>query len=294
MTSCEFRILGPLQARCGGQLVPVRGVREQVALAVLLLEAGNVVPLDRFTEAVWDQDPPPAAAKAVRNTVSVLRHRLVRAGAGTLIETRPPGYQLRLGASSLDAQQFQQQVTAARKLSGAQAPRAAAGLRAALGLWRGPALAGIGGAVIEAAAVWLEEQRLAVLEMCLDLELGLGDHQQLCAELQQLVSQWPLREHLVGQLMLALYRSGRQADALNAFHRLGQRLRTELGILPSAEVTKLHQAILRQDPTLDAVGHQGPPPWCLGNGPASALETAARLRRPPRGRRSSRWADTRS
>jgi DNA-binding SARP family transcriptional activator len=111
-----------LEARCHGQLVPVQGVRERVALAVLLLDADSVVPLDRFAEAIWDQDPPPAAAKAVRNTVSALRHRLVQAGAGNLIETRPPGYQLRLGASSLDARQFQQRVTAATEVAGSYSP----------------------------------------------------------------------------------------------------------------------------------------------------------------------------
>jgi DNA-binding SARP family transcriptional activator len=129
--------------------------------------------------------------------------------------------------------------------------------------------------MIEAAVAWLEEQRLAALEMCLDLELGLGDHQQLCAELQQLVWQWPLRERLVGQLMLALYRSGRQADALDAFHRLGQRLRTDLGILPSIKVAQLHQAILRQDPTLDPAQPNRAPPWRPGNDPANARKTPA-------------------
>ena len=249
----QFRILGPLDVRHGGVSVPVCGWRERTVLAALLLQAGRVVPLSRLTESVWDQDPPPSAEKAIRNSVSALRRSIAQAGGPvSVIATDHTGYRLRPDECSLDALDFQRRVTEAGRLAAAgQAAEAAALLREALGSWRGPVLAGIGGPVIEVGAARLEEQRLTALEDCLDLELGLGSHQYLTGELQELVREQPLRERLTGQLMLALYRSGRQAEALDTYRRLAKRLTGDLGLDPSAEITRLHQAILRQDPALD-------------------------------------------
>jgi DNA-binding SARP family transcriptional activator len=262
----EFRILGPLEVRREGRPVRLGGSRERTVLAVLLLNAGRVVPMHVLVDAVWDQDPPPKAEKAVRNNVSALRASLaLEAGADSVIETTPPGYRLGLSDGSLDALDFRQQIAAAGNLAAAgQVADAAAKLRAALRLWRGPALGGIAGPVVEAAAARLEEQRLAALEECLDLELGLGRHRQLVSELRELVRQWPLRERLAGQLMLAFYRSGRQAEALDAFRHLAARLADDLGIDPCGEVARLHEAILRQDPALD-----------LGSAQAAGAGTAA-------------------
>jgi len=251
MGAFVFSILGPLEVRYQGELVPVRGWRENAVLAVLLLEEGRLVPLAKLVEATWDAEPPLAAEKAVRNAVSALRRRFA-CGSGVTIETGPAGYRLRLGPGSvLDAAEFRRRAAAARELAAAgRAAEAAAGLRAGLGLWRGPALAGLGGMVIEAAAAGLDELRLAAVEDCADLELGLGRHRELAGELQALADEHPLRERLAGQLMLALYRSGRQAEALEAYHRLAVKLAGELGIDPSAEITRLHEAIVRQDPVL--------------------------------------------
>jgi DNA-binding SARP family transcriptional activator/Tfp pilus assembly protein PilF len=254
MGAFVFSILGPLEVRYQGELVPVRGARERAVLAVLLLADGRLVPLAKLIEAVWDSEPPPAAEKAIRNAVSALRGRLGRAEtSAAVIETDPAGYRLRLGEGSrVDAAEFRRRTASGCELASAgQAADAVAELRAGLGLWRGPALAGIGGLVIEAAAAGLDEQRLAAAEDCVESELRLGRHREVIGELQALAAEQPLRERVAGQLMLALYRSSRQAEALDAYHQLARKLADELGIDPSAEITRLHEAILRQDEALD-------------------------------------------
>jgi DNA-binding SARP family transcriptional activator len=250
----EFRILGPLEVSHGDESVPVRGIRERTVLATLLLEAGRVVPVARLVQAIWDCDPPPAAEKAVRNTVSALRGRFAQPGCpGSLISTSPAGYRLDLAGNLLDAAEFSNRAASARGLaSTGRTGEAVAEYRAALSLWRGAALADLGGIVIEPGAARLEEQRLAIVEDCLELELKLGRHRELVGELRALTAEWPLRERLAGLLMLALYRSGRQAEALDAHRRLAKRLANDLGMDPSAEVNRLHEAILRQDPALTA------------------------------------------
>jgi DNA-binding SARP family transcriptional activator len=236
--------------------VPVCGLREQAVLAMLLLADGDMVTVDRLVEAVWDGDPPFRAGKAIRNCVSAWRRRLAEAGVPAApIDTTAAGYRLRLKDYRLDAREFRQQSDAARLLAAAgQAARAAAGLRAALSLWRGPALAGIEARIVQAGTARLDEQRMTALEDCLDLELALGQHRQAVSELQALAREYPLRERITAQLMLALYRSGRQAEALGTYRQLASRLARELGIDPVREITWLHQAILRQDPSLDP-GH---------------------------------------
>lgn len=260
MGALIFGVLGPLEVRNQRGLLPLRGYRERSVLALLLLEEGRLLPLSRLVAAVWDGEPPRAAEKAVRNAVSALRGRFAQAEMSAVsIETEPAGYRLRLHGSSLDAAEFSQRTAAARELAFAgQLAEAVDELRAGLALWRGPALAGLSGIVIQAAAARLDEQRLAAWEECLELELRLGRHREVSGELQELAGEWPLRELLARLLMLALYRSGRQAEALDAFHRLAAKLAEDLGIDPSAEVTALHEAILRQDAVLDLEPAPGP------------------------------------
>jgi DNA-binding SARP family transcriptional activator len=258
----EFAVLGPLEVRRGQRPVPVRGWRQQTVLAMLLLADGHVVPVGRLVEAVWNGDPPDGAVKAVRNCVSTLRCRSGEAaGLAIPIETTAAGYRLPLEGCHLDAREFRQQAGAARRLAAAGQPvQAVAGLREALGLWRGSALAGTGSRIVQAEAARLDEQRMTALEDCLDLQLALGQHRQVVSELQALVRENPLRERIAGQLMLALYRSGRQAEALDAYRRLAERLAEELGIDPAGEVTRLHEAILRQEPSLALAGAEPPSP----------------------------------
>ncbi len=253
-----FGVLGPLEVRLGNSPVPVRGWRDRSVLAMLLLADGNTVPVERLVDAVWDGDPPGNALKAVRNCVSALRCRLAEvSGPAIPIETAPAGYRLPVtaGGIRLDARDFRRRVDDARRLAATgSAAGAAAGLRAALALWRGPALDGTGGRIVRNYAELLDEQRLSVMEDVLDLELALGRHRQAADELRALAAGHPLHEGIAGQLMLALYRSGRQADALNTYLRLAKRLAEDPGVDPTAEITGRYEAILRHDPPLELHG----------------------------------------
>jgi DNA-binding SARP family transcriptional activator/tetratricopeptide (TPR) repeat protein len=250
----EYRVLGSLEVSAGDGPVRLTGQRQRKLLALLLINADRAVSLDRLIDAVWDEHPPPTAKRQVQNSISALR-RLLDAGtrdpdvavAATIVAENN-AYRLRLGAGELDAWLFQAQVDKAQRLSSAgQTSQAAAELRAGLSLWRGPALAGLTGSVLAAAAARLDEQRRTAIEECLKLELCLGRHAELVGELTELVATHPLRERLVEQLMVALYRSGRQADALEAYRRFRQRLAGELGLEPGARLQELHTAILKDE-----------------------------------------------
>lgn len=256
----RFAVLGPLEVWHGQCPVPVRGSREHVVLATLLVADDGVVSMDRLVEAVWEENPPYAAVKAVRNCVSALRRRLIGPGGPAVpIETTAAGYRLRLADCGLDAREFRQQASAGRRLAAAgHTARAATMLRAALGLWRGPALTGITARTVQASAARMDEERMTALEECLDLELALGQHRRAVSELRHLAGEFPLRERFTAQLMLALYRSSRQAEALSAYHQLADRLAGDLGIDPGGEITRLHMAILRQESCLD-LGHRTVP-----------------------------------
>ena len=248
----RFRILGPLQTFVDGEELRLGRSREQRVLAALLLHAGRVVPLARLVEAVWDGDPPDSAGKLVRNCVSTLRQRL---GDPAAIATEPAGYLLRVAEGELDADEFRAGVARAREHAGAgDLAAAATRLREALAWWRGPALAGITGRLIEAGAAALDEQRLAALEECLSFELELGRGPELVAELSALVAEHPLRERPRGQLMLALHRAGRRTDALEVYRRGRVLLVGELGLEPGAELRELERAILTGDRRLTAPG----------------------------------------
>ena len=247
----EFRILGPLEAEVGGQLLPLRGRRQRSLLALLLLSANEVVPDDRLLEDLWGDEPPASGRAALRVRISQLRKALGEAGAALL--TRPPGYVLHVEPDRIDARLFERLAGTGREQLGAgSADLAAMTLREALGLWRGPALADVAyESFAQAEIARLEELRRTAIEDRIDADLALGRHAEVVGELEALVAAEPLRERLRGQLMLALYRSGRQADALAAYRDARQVLVDELGIEPGRALAELEAAVLRQDPALD-------------------------------------------
>jgi predicted ATPase/DNA-binding SARP family transcriptional activator len=255
----EFRILGPLEVHDGSGPVRVPGAKERALLADLLVHAGRVVAADRLVEDLWGEEPPGNPANTLQGRVSALRRALGPAGAG-LVVTSPPGYRLAAEPEQLDAGRFQRLVAEADTAAAREGPRAARLLEAALGLWRGPALAEFADrpwALAEAAR--LEELRLAAQEALAELRLAGGGHAELVGELEALVATQPLRERRRGQLMLALYRSGRQADALRVYGETRAVLAEELGIDPSPELQRLQRAILTQDPAIAAPGRAPAP-----------------------------------
>lgn len=249
----EFRILGPLEVVDGGGPLRLGGRNQRALLALLLLNVDEVVSTDRLIDGLWAENPPRTAPTSLQNAVSQLRKLL---GADRLV-TKPPGYILRLEADQLDVDRVRQLVTEART-------RDAEGrvqlLREAEGFWRGPPLAEFAyDAFAQTAIGRLEELRLSVVEERIDAELGLDRHSELIGELEALVAEHPLRERLRGQLMLGLYRTGRQADALHAYQEARRALLEELGIDPGPALQRLHSAILRQERSLDPVVAQASP-----------------------------------
>jgi len=212
----EFRILGPLEATSEGRSVVLPGSRERTVLALLLVSAGRVAPSERLIEELWGERPPDRAADALRVFVSRLRKALRTAGADEVIVFRPPGYLLEVVEDSVDAARFEALVSRGRdEARHGRHEVAAASLSQALALWRGPALSGVASApTLLAEAARLEEARLTALEERVEAYLACGRHGLLVAELGHLTGAHPLRERLWGQRIVALYRSGRQADAL--------------------------------------------------------------------------------
>jgi DNA-binding SARP family transcriptional activator len=242
----EFRILGPMEVTDGERLLELGGLKQRLLLAVLLLRRNEVVSPDELRAELWGERPPATAAKSIQVYVSRLRKEL---GPDKLV-TRAPGYLLRVEDSELDAARFDRLLAEART---ADLARAADLLRTALALWRGPALADLAYETsVQADIQRLAELRLTALEERIDADLAAGRHGQLIGELDALVVKHPLRERLRGQLMLALYRSSRHAEALNVYRSAQRELSEELGLEPSRELRRLEQAILRQDSTLDA------------------------------------------
>jgi YVTN family beta-propeller protein len=249
----EFRILGPLQVLDRGVDVPLGSPKERALLAVLLLHQGAVVSRERLIDELWGESPPPTAEKALNVHVSQLRKALGPNGQAT-ITTRHPGYAVVTGPEQLDATRFERLVADAQtQVSAGDVAFAAELLRDGLAIWRGPALAGI---ELESAgrneANRLDELRLAAQMDRIDCDLARGSHEELIGELEALVADHPLRERLRGQLMLALYRSGRQADALGCYRQARETLVGELGIEPSPALQRLEKAILNHDRSLEA------------------------------------------
>src|SRR5499427_8646237 len=260
-----FGVLGPLQVLRAGRAVPLGGPRQRAVLALLLLEAGRVVSMDRLAEDVWAGDPPGEWANTLQTYVFHLRRALepgrARGDAGGVLVTSGRGYVLRAGREQVDAAVFEDGFTAGRAaLEAGRHAEAAETLRQALGLWRGPVLADLADyPFTRPAAARLEELRLAAVEARIDADLGLGRHDALTAELERLAAEHPLRERLHAQLMLALYRCDRQADALAAYRRTRALLAAELGIDPGEPLERLHAAVLAHDRALDWTGAPVPP-----------------------------------
>jgi DNA-binding SARP family transcriptional activator len=243
----EFRILGPLEIVADDGPLPLPGHRPRCLLALLLLDANRVVSSDRLIEDLWPGEASGAAAAALQTNVSRLRKAL---GADSgLVATAAPGYVLRLGPEQLDVHRFERLVEEA---AGADPETAASKLREALALWRGPALADFAYETFAQGPIGrLEELRLLAVERRIDADLALGRQARLVPELEALVAEHPLREGLRAQLMLAHYRAGRQAEALNDYQAARRSLVDELGIEPGPALQALEQAVLRQDASLE-------------------------------------------
>jgi DNA-binding SARP family transcriptional activator len=241
----QTRILGSFQLEEGGRRIPLGGARQRTVLVSLLLHANEVVPSEQLLLDLWGEDSPPSAANSLQAAISRLRRALP---SGRLI-TRAPGYLLRIFPEELDVSQFEQLVSEGREaLTAGAAEQAARTLRQALSLWQGPALADFRyEPFAQAEIVRLEELHLTCLEERIEADLALGLASVLVAELRPLVSEHPVRERLRGQLMLALYRDGRQAEALEVYREFRSVLRDELGLDPSPQLRELETAILRHD-----------------------------------------------
>ena len=266
----EFGVLGPLEVTAGGRSLGLAGARTRAVLALLLVHANQVVSSDRLIEELWPGQPAGKATDSLQVRLSELRKALRSAGEADRLATRPPGYLLRVAPAELDALRFEQLAADGdAALADGDAATAAQRLDQALALWRGPALADfdtVPSARAEAAR--LEEERLAALESRAEALLACGRHRDLIAELETLTAAHPLRERFWYQRMLALYRAGRQADALRAYRELRDILVAELAIEPGPELRELHARILRQDPALD-----GPAARRAGAGPDAVPQT---------------------
>ncbi len=250
----EFRILGPLEAYASGRQLRLGGVKQRSVLAILLLHANEVVASGSLIDQLWDDAPPETAPSALQVYVARLRKLLEPGGASadSVIRTRAPGYLIALEPDQLDLDRFERLVEEGRRaVREARAEDAAAGLRAALALWRGPPLADLASEPFaRGQTARLEELRAAALEERIEADLALGRHAELVGELHALVADHPFRERLRAQLMLALYRSGRQAEALGAYQETRRVLVEQLGIEPGLQLRELEAAILRQEPAL--------------------------------------------
>jgi DNA-binding SARP family transcriptional activator len=261
----EFRVLGQVEVLQGDWSVPLGGPVQRALLALLLVHADEVMPVDLLVDELWGETAPTTAKAVVHSYISRLRRLLEptdRAGPGRqVLVTAPGGYLLRLQPDQLDLRRFERLVEQARQAKAeGRLEDAATGLCAALELWRGPALAGIGSERLRRVAHLLEERRLTVLEERIDLDLTLGRHRELVGELQMLVAAHPFREGLVGQLMLALCGSGRQADALNLYQTTRRTLVGELGIEPGPALQQRQREILAADRTVGLTA-----PTCAGS-----------------------------
>lgn len=261
MAATEFAILGPLRVVRSGAALPLGGPRQRAVLALLLVELNRTVPTDRLIDEVWDGEPPDGAVTSVQTYVFHLRRALepdrARGAPGEVIESRNHGYLLRAGPLATDAGRFEAGLREGREaLDAGRYAEAGTTLRRALALWRGAVLEDLGDhGFVRREAARLEELRLSALEARIEADLALGRHTTVVGELEQLAAGHPLRERLSAQLMLALYRCGRQAEALTCYQRLRERLREELGLDPDESVRRVHRAILAHAPAAGS-----PPP----------------------------------
>jgi adenylate cyclase len=250
--SLDLRVLGPLEVLRDGKLVAVTASKERALLALLIANQGRTLPVGQLAEDLWEGSPPESASAALRVHISRLRRTLAASGIEGILVTRSPGYLLDVPPEAVDITRFQRLVDAARAAASEDRPGEAVTMfREALSLWRGPALAEVAASTFATAeAIRLEQSRLTALEDCLAAELDCGHHREVTAELEGLVHEHVLRERFWELLMLALYRSGRQPDALRAFQDLRARLGDEVGLDPSPALMDLERAIVAHDPAL--------------------------------------------
>ncbi|MFB4308124.1 BTAD domain-containing putative transcriptional regulator [Actinomadura sp. GTD37] len=250
----KYELLGPLRVTEGHRHASISAQKVTVVLAALLIRADQVVGLDQLIGEIWGQHPPRRATAGLHVYISQLRKFLRRHGAAErAIVTRPPGYLLRLGADETDHRRFLALVERGKTHAAERRhDRAIARFEEAAGLWRGPALGDLrGGPIIEGFTTWLAETRLECLEMLSEAKLATGRHRELIGPLFSLAAEHPLREPIYRQLMLALYRSDRQADALRVYQTVRRTLDEELGLQPCRALQDLHQAVLAADVRLD-------------------------------------------
>src|SRR5829696_1152427 len=244
----DVQVLGPVEASVDGRSIPLGGGKPRALLAMLALNAGSTVSTERLIDGLWGEAPPASASKLVQVYVSQLRKALAAGGDGAAIVTRRHGYELRVEPDAVDAERFE-------RLVAAGAPREA------LALWRGPPLDDVADEPFAGAEIRrLEELRLAALELAIEHDVQQGRHRDVIGELDALVAAEPLRERLHALRMLALYRCGRQADALAAYRQARTALVEAIGAEPGAELRRLHDAILRQDPSLELAAAVELPP----------------------------------
>src|SRR5262245_14701941 len=251
----EFRILGTLEVVADDQHLELGGARQRALLAMLLIRANEVVSADRLIDELWHQSPPEGATNALHASVSRLRRVLrpvLSSDSSAALRTTPPGYVLEVAPSTIDAQRFERlAIEGRRSLANGEPATAAARLAEALALWRGPALADfVYEPFAQEAIARLEELRLTATEERIEAELACGGDAELVAELESLVAAQPFRERLRAQLMVALYRSGRQSEALEVYREGRRTLAEELGIVPTPQLKELEAGILRQDASL--------------------------------------------
>lgn len=254
----EIKVLGPLEAYENGRSVVPTAAKPRQILALLALEAGQVIPVPTLVEELWRLEPPRSALTTLQTYILHVRRQIdaalgsdVRGGAKEILATKHNGYQLNV-EGGVDVQKYERLTAAGSRASERGDYEAASRLlRSALEVWRGPALVDVQvGLRLGIEVIRLEESRLSVLELCIDADLRLGRHYPLLSELAKLNASYPMHENLAAQFMLALYRSGRQWQALDVYRNLRDVLVDELGVEPSPRLQQLQRAILRSDPAL--------------------------------------------
>ncbi|MFJ9814140.1 BTAD domain-containing putative transcriptional regulator [Streptomyces sp. NPDC101151] len=250
----KFSVLGALQIRTVSGPAEISGDLQRTLVQTLLISEGQPVSGESLVEEMWGDSVPDNQANALQAHVSRLRRKLrsLEPGRpGSRVTIHPSGYRLLMTEGELDAAEFVRTVRLAESASPHDAPRIARLLGEALALWRGPVFGGFcGGTLCQLAGARYEEYRMRAMELRFDAELRIGRHAAVLAELSEAHTNHPLREHFCEQLMIALYGSGRQADALDVFRRMRRHLDTELGIQPSPALRQVESAILRHDPAL--------------------------------------------
>lgn len=265
-------VLGTLDVRVGGRSVVPTAPKPRKVLGLLVLHANRVVSTSALMRELWGEKPPASAATTLQTYILLLRKLLAAALDGGIPESKrmlttyPGGYMLRLPCDAVDLNLFEELCVSGRQsLARGEARKAADTLRAALAVWRDDALVDVPtGPLLEVETVRLRESRLGALEQRIEADLRLGRHHEVLGELTALVTEFPLNENLHAQLMLALYRSGRRAQALNVYHKLRACFIDELGLDPSTRIHDLHQAVLASEPALEAEAAQWAPTEAAG------------------------------